>query len=481
MSSLVPITLLGWTPIVLLMFMAMPPRRAVIFAFIAAWLFLPVPVPEALMIQGLPELDKMTVTCIAVLLGTALFDKNRLLSFRLKRFDIPIIIWCIVPLFSSLTNTDITIFEQPAIANPIYDGLSEVLKQTVTWGLPYLIGRVYFNDLAALRELAVGIFIGGLIYIPLCLFELKMSPQLHFLAYGQHPHADFRQAMRSGGYRPTVFMAHGLMVALWMASATLIGAWLWLSGTLKHLAGIPLALLVVPLFLVTLASKSMASVLLMSAGLTALYVATRTPSRWPIIALIAVAPVYMSVRATGIWDGNNLVSLITTVAGEDRAESLQTRFTNEDLLTQRAFEKPLFGWAGWGRSRVYDRHGKDISITDGQWVIALGKNGMVGLIAFTATLLMPVWLTLKRFPIRHWAHPKAAPAAALAAVLLVYMIDNLLNAMINPVFMLAAGALAGQGVNTLQSKARRPARTNQPQKSRSTITTNTRAAALDNH
>ena len=451
MNALVPITLLGWTPIVLIMFMALPPRRAVIFAFITAWLFLPVPVPEALMIQGLPELDKMTVTCFAVLLGTMIFDKDKLLAFRPKRYDIPLMIWCIVPLFSSLTNTDTTIYEHPAIANPIYDGLSEVLKQTVTWGLPYLIGRVYFNNLFALRELAIGIFIGGLVYIPLCIFELKMSPQLHFLAYGQHAHADFRQAMRSGGYRPTVFMAHGLMVSLWMASATLIGAWLFFSGNLKRLGGIPVALLGVPLFMVTLASKSMASLLLMVGGLAALYFASMSRARWPIILLIAVAPTYMTVRATGIWDGTNLISLLTTVAGEDRAQSLELRFDNENQLTARALEKPIFGWAGWGRSRVYDRYGKDISITDGQWVIAIGQHGLVGLLAFTTALLLPVWLTLKRFPIRYWAHPQVAPAAAMAMVLLIYMIDNLLNAMINPVFMLAAGALAGQSIDATRS------------------------------
>ncbi len=477
MSSLVPITLLGWTPIVLLLFMAMPPRRAVILAFIAAWLFLPVPVPEALMIRGLPELDKMTVTCLAVLLGTVIFDKNRLLSFRPRRFDIPIIIWCIVPLFSSLTNTDITIYDHPGIENPLYDGLSGILKHSVTWGLPYLIGRVYFNNLAALRELAIGIFIGGLVYIPLCLVEMWISPQLHLYAYGVHAHDDFRQTMRGGGYRPTVFMAHGLMVSLWMASATLIGAWLWLSGTLKKIGGIPVLFFVVPLLLVTIASRSMASLLLMLAGLAALYLTTRARIRWPIIALIAVAPFYMTLRATGLWDGTNLVSLITTVAGEKRAQSIETRFTNEDLLTQRALEKPLFGWAGWGRSRVYDRYGKDISITDGQWVIAIGRYGLVGLISFTTALLMPVWLTLKRFPIRHWSHPRVAPAAAMAMLLLIYMIDNLLNAMTNPVFMLAAGALAGQTINTQRSQSRRPTTPNRPQQARTNQIPNPHAAA----
>lgn len=456
MSALVPISLLGWTPVVLLLFLTLRPRRAVIVSFIAAWLFLPVNVPDSLFIRGLPELDKMTVTCLAVMLGTLIFDKARLLTFRPRKFDIPMILWCIAPLFSSLTNTDSTVWGHPPIDNPLYDGLSEALGQSVTWGLPYLIGRVYFTDALALRELAIGIFIGGLVYIPLCLFELKMSPQLHFLLYGEHPHIDFRQTMRDGGWRPTVFMAHGLMVALWMSSATLIGGWLWFSGALRKLWGMPVILLLVPLFVVTVLCKSLASLMLMCVGLGTLFFVTRTRMRWPIIALIAVAPCYMTVRASGLWDGTNLVGLAESLAGEKRAQSLELRISNENLLSARALEKPFFGWAGWGRSRVFDRHGKDISITDGQWVIAMGKNGLFGLAAFTAALLVPVWLTLKRVPVRYWAHPQAAPAAVMAMILIIYMIDNILNAMTNPLFTLIAGALAAQQAIRRRRRVRRP-------------------------
>ncbi len=444
MNALVTISLLGWTPVVLLLFLMMQPRRAVITAFVAAWLFLPVKVPDMLMIVGLPELDKMTVTCLAVLLGTFIFDQNRLLSFRPKPFDIPMAMWCAVPLFSSLTNTDSTVWGHPGIPSPLYDGLSEVLKQSVTWGLPYLIGRVYFNNLPALRELAIGVFVGGLVYIPLCAFELKMSPQLHYIVYGSHPHADFRQAMRGGGWRPTVFMAHGLMVSLWMVTATMLGAWMWFSGSLRKVVGIPVLVLIVPLLIVAVLCKSMGSLLLMVVGLCTLYFVTRTRMSWPIIVLIALAPTYMSLRATQVWDGMNAVELADTLAGEKRAQSLELRMRNENILTERAVEKPVFGWAGWGRSRVFDRWGKDISITDGMWVIALGKHGLVGLVSLTAVILLPVWLTVKRIPVRLWSHPKAAPAAALSVVLVLYMVDNLLNAMINPMFMLMAGALTAQ-------------------------------------
>jgi hypothetical protein len=44
---------------------------------------------------------------------------------------------------------------------------------------------------------------------------------------------------------------------------------------------------------------------------------------------------------------------------------------------------------------------------------------------------------------RYWLHPAVASGAALAMLLVLYVLDGLLNAMLNPVFMLAAGGLSG--------------------------------------
>ena len=74
----------------------------------------------------------------------------------------------------------------------------------------------------------------ALIYAPLCLLELRLSPQLHRWVYGYHQH-DFVQTMRDGGYRPMVFMEHGLMVSFWMAAAALTAFWLWHERTFRVL------------------------------------------------------------------------------------------------------------------------------------------------------------------------------------------------------------------------------------------------------
>jgi hypothetical protein len=123
------------------------------------------------------------------------------------------------------------------------DGISVNYPQELQWGVPYFVGRLYFCDVEGLRELAIGIFIGGLIYVPLCLFEMRMSPQLHVWLYGFHQH-NWRQAYRFEGWRPTVFMQHGLAVALWMVIAAMVGYWLWRTRTVLMLWKVPMSLLV---------------------------------------------------------------------------------------------------------------------------------------------------------------------------------------------------------------------------------------------
>jgi hypothetical protein len=83
--------------------------------------------------------------------------------------------------------------------------------------------------------------------------------------------------------------------------------------------------------------------------------------------------------------------------------------------------------------------------TDGLWVITLGQFGIAAVIALTATITLPAVLLVIRTPMRLWDHPIMATAAPLAVLLLVHMCDNLLNAMVNPIYILAAGGLSALG------------------------------------
>jgi hypothetical protein len=428
MTPLVPITMFGWIPVVLGIFVKFKPRQAVIIAFLSAWMFLPIveyPLP------GLPDYTKISATCLGIFIAAFVFDQNRILSFRPSIVDTPMIIWCVCPLISSITN-----------GLGLYDGMATLLRYVFTWGFPYLVGRLYFSDLTGLREFALGILIGGLVYVPLCLLENLISPQLHFLLYGFYQHS-FAQTYRWGGWRPMVFMDHGLMVAVWMMSAFLVGFWMWMTGALKKINKFPIAWIVVVLLFTFLMARSTGAWALALMGGGVLLSVKKLKRSILVTCLVMIPVLYMGFRATGLWDGYNLQKFVAENISMDRALSLYTRMENENIVVEKSLQRPLFGWGGWGRSRVYDEEGTDITVTDGLWIIILGEHGLVGLSVFTLVFLLPIGLFLRHYPVKTWILPQVAPAAVLSILLVLYMIDCLLNAMVNPIFTVAAGGLTG--------------------------------------
>ncbi|MDP9174831.1 MAG: O-antigen ligase domain-containing protein [Planctomycetota bacterium] len=390
--------------------------------------------------RGFTDYNKASAAAVGILLGCLIFDSETLFAFRPKIWDLPIIVWCICPFLSSIEN-----------GLGAYDGLSAMAYQTTFWGLPYFIGRLYFSDLAGLRELAEGIVIGGLLYVPLCWFEIRFSPQLHRIVYGHHQH-EFGQSVRYGAYRPMVFMQHGLAVGMWMASATVTAFWLFLNRTVPRLMGMPMVVIFLLLIVTTVFCRSMGAITLMFVGIGVLTM-TRFV-RWPVwVIALALAPsAYMYLRGSDIWDGRNLVKQIAQTDPRGAA-SLAARIQSENLLVHHALKRPIFGWGLWNRFRIVDEEGNDQAVPDGLWVIALGHNGLVGLVAVTAVLTLPLLLLAWRIPVELWAHVGAAPAAAMAVIPALYMCDNLMNAMVNPIFILCAAGVSGLAFSLRQPQS----------------------------
>ncbi len=424
------IVMFGWVPAVICIFKQIPARKAVVVSFIVAWLFLPT--AELKFVVGIPAYTKMAATCCGVLLATILFDAKRFSSLQFGWLDLPMLIWCLCPFISSMTN-DLG----------WYDGISAAYTQTVAWGVPYYLGRVYLSNLEGLRNLTIGIFIGGLSYVPLCLFESRMTFQLHQFFYG-FSSGHFLTEFRYGGYRPEVFMETGLMVGAWMMAATLSGFWLWQSGAVKQLWGIPVRWLVATLAITTVLVKSTGAIGLLAVGIMILFVAKWFRNSLLVLVMIIGISIYLYDGVSGSFSGDQIVKAATTYINPDRAQSLEFRFDNEKLLSAQARERMVFGWGGWGRSRVHDpRTGKDISVTDSLWIITFGTTGIIGLISLTASLLLPVAVFVKRYPASLWFNNKVAPAAAIAVLIVLYTVDCLLNAMLNPVYTVACGGLTG--------------------------------------
>ena len=426
----------GWIPIVLYFFSRFPARQAVILGFVVAWLFLP---QKEFPLPGLPDYTKVSATCYGVAIATIIYDINRFRSFKFSWVDLPMFIWCCCPLAASLSN-----------GLGLYDGLSTVLLQAITWGAPYFLGRIYFNSLKGLSQLAMGIFLGGLVYVPLCLFEVRMSPQLHRIVYGFSPYA-FGQSIRYGGYRPSVFMQHGLEVGMWMMAATLIGIYYWKSNTVRQVHGIAIAWLVSALLVTFVLVKSTGAYFLLFLGVGILLFVWQFRSSLIVLFIIGSIFLYLGQNTlTDTYVSDQIVTSVSKIVPPERIQSLEFRFNNEELLTDKARKKIVFGWGGWGRNRVYryNWEGKlvDVSVTDSLWIIAFGQNGLVGLISVFSAFFVPVLAFIKRYPAIYWFKPQVAPAAIITIILILYMVDTLFNAMINPIFILACGGVAGTAI-----------------------------------
>lgn len=430
-NGFVPIAMFGWIPLVAMLFVLLPPARAALVAFVAGWLFLPV---ATFPVVGLPDYSKALAVPLVVFLAIVVFDAKRLQRVRFGLVDLPITIYCLTPAISSLTN-----------GLGWYDAATAVLAKLMLWGLPYLTGRLYCSSAEGRERLARALLAGGLIYAPLCLWEIRMSPQLHALIYGYHQH-DWTQVLRGGGYRPMVFMNHGLMVALFMAATTLLGFALWRGGAARKVLGVPLWIAIPALVVVTALCKSFGALLLLLAGGLALVSMRALRLSLPMTLMLCLPFVWVGARVVGGWSWPGM-SALTAGLSSDRSGSLEYRIAAEDLVLEKALDKPAFGWGGWDRALRLPPGASPRTepvATDSLWIITFGKYGLVGLIAEMLVFAWPVIRLWRLCPPRRWAsQPATAVAWGLALALTLYAIDNLFNNMENPLYLLVAGGLAG--------------------------------------
>src|SRR5262249_30746288 len=142
-SPLVPLMMFGWVPFIILLFAFVPARKAVIAGILLGWMFLPIYTYD---LPSMPDYTKTSAITLGVLFSALLFDPRTVLSYRPSLVDLPMAVWCLCPIASSLSN-DLG----------LYDGVSTALTEVFTWGIPYFLGRVYFGDAMGLRMLAAGL------------------------------------------------------------------------------------------------------------------------------------------------------------------------------------------------------------------------------------------------------------------------------------------------------------------------------------
>jgi len=444
MNGLAHLILVGWVPLGLLAFQLLPPRRAAFLLLAAGWMFLPelsIPLP------GLPNFGKSSAISYSLILGVLLFDAERLRSFRPHVIDVAFAAWLLASPISSISN-----------GLGSYDAASAFLTRAIDWGIPYFIGTLYLRTPEGLRDFLWTMFLSGLIYMPLALYEVRMSPQLHRIVYGMSQHG-FEQTMRGGGWRPMVFMRHGLELSLWMAASTLAGFALWRFQKVKQFFGVPMGALVAAVGVTLLLCKSTGAILLCAIAM--LLIAPRQ-ALWPRRVLMAMIPVYVALRLFGDGQLEELLLDLSRNISDDRAGSLEFRINSERLLIGNSWHHPVFGAGGWNFGVVADlESGESQDVTvDSLWIITLATNGLFGL----SGLLLSLWGPA----LRGMTQKPKFPALFVGSMILsIVFIDSLVNAFVPPIYIALAGGLAHFSAPRRQRSIRaraapQPARRPQP-------------------
>ncbi len=423
-NSFAIFVLLAWPLLMLFSAFILPVRRVVILSILGGNLFLPA---TGIAIAGFPNYTKLVAAGLGAFLPAFLMGGTTLFKLRPRPLDLFFLGFLLAPSFSSLLNG----------LGP-YDAASTLVNRFLEWGVAYWVGRAFFTDLAALRDLSVGIVLSAVAYAPLCLYEIVMSPQLSRIVYGFRP-SDWVMTKRMGGWRPQVFMHHGLALAAWMAAAALVAWILWRSKAIKHIWGVPMGWIAIGLVVLTIWLRSTGAAVLLLGLIAAAEFIQQTRLRTILLVMVLLPMGYIGLRTFG-WDGHQMVQLASNL-GEERAGSLNMRLENDQLIADKAMKKPVFGWGGWGRWRVKNDQGVDITVSDSWWGILLGTTGVFGLFCAYATFISPLFpLARHKSRSRIFIGPLGA-AWALGFGILLFVLDSLANAMPNTSFMLMSGAL----------------------------------------
>jgi hypothetical protein len=248
---------------------------------------------------------------------------------------------------------------------------------------------------------------------------------------------DWVQHVRNDGFRPLVFLNHGLWLAIFMAVCCVAAvAYIRLTPPSRRLRAMIAALW---LLVILVSMNSLGGLLIAVILIVPAFFLTGRMQMWIATGLVSVVLIYPMMRGANLIPTQLALSVAEDISAE-RSSSLDFRFRNEDLLLSKSQQRPLFGWGSWGRNQVFDENGTDISVTDGSWIILIGSNGWIGYLTKFGLLCIPmILLTLNRR-----RYPTDLATAAIMMMLCGNLLDLIPNATLTPITWLLAGALIGR-------------------------------------
>lgn len=428
------VALISWPVAAYALFRVLPLERALIWSILGAYLLLP---PVANFDYPLiPPLDKTSIPNLAAfVIVVALLRRGATVFSGSLLTRTLILLFVASPIATTLLNRD-PLQVGPVVLPgvPVSDALATFIKQSIIL-LPLFLARRHLATAAAQREILLAIALGGLAYSLPMLLEIRLSPQLNVWIYGFFPHA-FDQQIRMGGFRPVVFLSHGLYVAFFALTAVIAAFGLWRAekGPFLIAGGYLTGVLVL--------CKTLGAIVYAALAVPAALLAGRRMQFTIAAGMAAAVLAYPILRGSGLIPIEAILEQAATVE-QDRADSLAFRLRNEGEVLDHAQERPFFGWGAFERNMARDPEtGQTSTVFDGRWIIVISQYGWVGYLAEFGLLALPLFLLL----LRSWRIPlgELSPyAGPLALILAFNMFDLLPNSPLTPMTWLLAGALLG--------------------------------------
>lgn len=416
------------------------PAIACTVVILTAQMFLPHDV--AFDAPVIPALDKDVIPPLSALIGCLIVRPRVFAGARIGRgYDLFLVVLVLGTIATTLTNKDPLPYGPVTLqGHTLYDAISDATKMILYWWIPFFLGRTVFNSERDLKTLFVALAVAGIVYSLFMFVEMRLSPQFNRWIYGFHQ-SEFQQTIREGGYRPKVFMRHGLNVALFML-VTLM-ATVSLARTRTSVLGLPGWVVAAYLGVVLVLAKS-AGAIVFAIVVLPLLVLLRARRQAQIAAGLALVIFsYPLARAMGWVPVESIIQFFRSTFGEERAFSLAWRLNAEQDVLGRATERIAFGWGGYARPFIHSpTTGENLTVIDGYWAIVFGTRGLVGYLALFGLFLLPVWRLRKRLRELPTKHVRIL-AACLALVLVVYTADLIPNSSIDPYLTFLIGALVG--------------------------------------
>jgi hypothetical protein len=419
------------------LFALMPPVRAALLITLGSIMFL----PELASFDWplIPPLDKGSLPALCLLVGVLTAARPQLRRAREgSGVNFLMLLTLVGAIGTVVTNPDTLRYGATVIPGLESGDVPSTVIRSLLGSIAYFfVARTLFRTADDAKALLRALAIAGILYIPLIIIELRLSPQLHNWIYGYGQHS-FAQTKRDGGYRPMVFMAHGLALALFLCNASL--ACFTLAKSRARVLGFSATTCGFVLLVVLALCKSTGSLLYTLVGLPLIWFLRPRTQVLVAVILVSFASIYPIARAAQVFPDRAMVDFFARYSVE-RAESLDFRFKNEERLLEKALERPLFGWGGFGRNRVYNERGKDISVTDGAWIISLGIRGALGFVCQFGLFLMPAIAALRR--IRRVPPAEQHLLAGCSLIAALCAVDLLPNGVYSDLPMFISGAVAG--------------------------------------